>query len=234
MKMKKFAVYLRVSTAKQGQSGLGLDAQKSAVEYFAKVNGGEIVATFVEVESGKNDKREQLSKALEFAEVTNSVLLISTLDRLSRDTAFLMNIRKANVRIMTCDGAAQDGDVLAWGVKSLMAQAEREKISERTRNALQAAKARGVKLGNPNGAEPFRRAGKGNTDSRAAMKANADTFARKLRNIIADYRSKADVPPSLRQIAAYLNSLGVETAQKKAWHASNVANLLRRLETATT
>ena len=196
---------------------------------FVALQGGRIVKTFVEVESGKNNDRVELAEAMSHAASTNSTLIIATLDRLSRDAAFLLRIKDAGVRITTCDGVAENGDVLAWGVRAIMAQSEREKISERTRRALQVLKDNKVKLGNPNGAAALHRAGKKNTDAIAAVKAQADAYAYRLRRTIRDY--KASGATSLRQIAARLTEDGFEPPRGGKWGPSNVRNILARLET---
>ena len=149
--------YERVSTARQGKSGLGLQAQRLPIDRFAAQSGAEVAARFTEVESGKRSDRPELTKALHLAKVTGAVLVIAKLDRLSRSAAFLLTLRDSGVRFLAVD-MPQAND-LTVGIMALVAQQEREAISRRTKEALQAAKARGVKLGNPNGAAALRRAG---------------------------------------------------------------------------
>lgn len=150
----RFVSYLRVSTDKQGKSGLGLEAQRESVSQF--LNGGDwkLLQEIVEVESGKKDDRPQLTKALHQCKVTGSTLLIAKLDRLSRDAHFLLGLQKAGVKFVAAD--MPEANEMMVGFMALMAQNEREMISKRTREALAAAKRRGVKLGNPNGAACLR------------------------------------------------------------------------------
>lgn len=143
----KLIAYLRVSTAKQGQSGLGLDAQAAAIRAYAERTGGQVLATFTEVETGKANDRPELAKALHLAKVTGATLVIAKLDRLSRNAAFLLTLRDSGVRFVAAD--MPDANELTVGVMALIAQHEREAIAKRTREALQAARARGRVLGNP-------------------------------------------------------------------------------------
>ena len=138
-----------VSTAKQGQSGLGLDAQRKAVRDF--LNGGRwsLIAEYVEVESGANDERPKLVEALSRCRLHNSTLVIAKLDRLSRDAAFLLGLQKAGVRFLAAD--MPEANEMVVGIMAVVAQAERKMISARTKAALLAAKARGVKLGGDRG-----------------------------------------------------------------------------------
>ncbi len=222
----KIVVYRRVSTAKQGQSGLGLDAQASAIsEYVHRVNA-QVIATFTEVESGKVNARPELAKALHLAKVTGATLCIAKLDRLSRNAAFLLALRDSGARFVCCD--MPDANDLTIGVMALVAQQEREAIARRTREALAACRARGTKLGNPNGAEALRRAAKGNGASVAAARAAADQRAADLRPVLEDIRAAGIA--TLAGIAEQLNARGMLTPRAGRWHASSVANLLRRLE----
>ena len=147
-----FIAYNRVSTEKQGRSGLGLEAQQAAAKAFVASRGasGKLLASYTEIESGKRVDRPELAKALEHARLTDGVLLIAKLDRLSRDAHFLLGLPKAGVRFTAAD--MPHADNFTVGIMALVAQKERESISERTKAALAAAKARGVKLGNPKGA----------------------------------------------------------------------------------
>ena len=167
--------YLRVSTAKQGKSGLGLDAQRSAIQNYAKDKQASLLNIFVEVESGNNNERPQLAKALHLAKVTGATLVIAKLDRLSRNASFLLALRDSGVDFIATD--LPDANRLTVGIMALIAEQEREAISKRTKDALQEAKKRGQKLGNPNGASALRRANKGNTASLTTIKANANNHA---------------------------------------------------------
>ena len=145
----KYVVYLRVSTARQGRSGLGLEAQRAAVEAFMNANGIRVeLASYTEIESGKHNDRPQLAKALLHCRRQRATLLVAKIDRLSRNAAFLMNLRDAGVKFVAAD--LPDLNTLTLGIFASMAQYEREQISTRTKAALAANAARGVKLGNPN------------------------------------------------------------------------------------
>ncbi|MDP1673886.1 MAG: recombinase family protein, partial [Burkholderiales bacterium] len=178
----KIVTYLRVSTNQQGSSGLGLEAQQAAVEAYAARIGAKIMRTFTEIESGKNNERPELTKALHLARVTGATLTIAKLDRLSRNAAFLLTLRDSGVRFVAAD--MPDANELTVGIMALVAQQEREAISKRTTEALAAAKRRGTVLGNPNGAMALRRAAKGNQSSLTAIRAKADQHAFHLRPVV--------------------------------------------------
>jgi len=222
----RFIAYERVSTARQGQSGLGLEAQRKTIEDFSYSRGATLLARFIEVESGRRSDRPELAKALHLAKVTGATLLIAKLDRLSRNAAFLLALRDSGVKFVACD--MPEANDLTVGVMALVAEAERDAISRRTREALGVAKARGVKLGNPNGAAALRRAGKGGAALRAAVSGNADAFARDLAPVIADIRAGGQT--SLREIAAELDDRGIRTRRGGQWHVSNVRSLLIRVD----
>ena len=218
----KLIAYFRVSTAQQGRSGLGLEAQREAVDAYARGVGGEVAAAFTEVESGKRNDRPELDKALRMADVLGATLVIAKLDRLSRNAAFLLTLRDSGVRFVCAD--MPHADNLTIGVLALVAQQEREAISKRTREALQAAKRRGVRLGNPKGAEALRRAGKGNKAGTDAAAAKARAHAAKVLPVVAELRAAG--AESLGALARALNDRGVRTLHGKAWHKTSVRNLL--------
>lgn len=223
----KIVTYLRVSTARQGASGLGLEAQRNAIEGYAQSRNASIVKEFVEVESGKStSNRPELAAALHLAKVTGSLLVIAKMDRLSRNAAFLLTLRESGVKFIAAD--MPDANELTVGIMALVAQQEREAISTRTKDALQAAKARGTKLGNPNGAAALQRAAKGNDAAVSVIKAKADSYAADLKPIIVDITSQGIV--SLGGIAKALNERQIKTARDGLWHKATVANLLARLE----
>jgi DNA invertase Pin-like site-specific DNA recombinase len=221
----KLIPYYRVSTQKQGRSGLGLDAQRTAVEAYAGRIGAKIEQSFTEVESGNNNARPELAKALHLAKVTGATLTIAKLDRLSRNAAFLLTLRDSGVRFIAAD--MPDANELTVGIMALVAQQEREAISRRTREALAAAKRRGVRLGNPNGARALRCAKRGNAGSLAAICASADERAENLRPVIDALCAEGKT--SLGSIATELNERGMLTARGGRWHKSSVRNLLGRL-----
>ena len=140
----RFVVYLRVSTARQGQSGLGLEAQRQAVATF--VGNGEVLAEYIEVESGKKTDRPQLIAALAAAKRAKAKLVVAKLDRLSRDAFFLFGLQKAGVAFVCAD--MPDANELTIGIMAVVAQAERKMIAERTKAAMQRAKANGRTFGN--------------------------------------------------------------------------------------
>lgn len=221
----KIVSYIRVSTKKQQDSGLGLEAQKAAIAAYVRQHGATTLASYVEVESGKNNARPELAKALRQARVTRSRLVIAKMDRLGRNAAFLLNLRDSGVDFVCCDD--QNTTPLTIGIKAVIAEEEARAISARTVAALQAAKARGQRLGNPNGAEALRRAGKGNAASHVARKAKADAFAVDLVDVLADVEQSGHT--TLAAIASELNQRGIKTARGGVWHPATVANVRARL-----
>ena len=221
----KVVAYYRVSTAQQGRSGLGLEAQRESVSRFCQGRSCEILAEFTEVESGKRRHRPELEKALHHTKVTGATLIIAKLDRLSRNAAFLLQLQESGVRFIAAD--MPEACDLTVGILALVAQQEARAISDRTKAALAAAKARGVRLGNPNGAAAIRRAGKGNKAAVQAVKAGADDHARELAPVVAALQ--ADGITSLSGLAGALNDKRMVTPRGGKWHASSVKNLLRRL-----
>jgi DNA invertase Pin-like site-specific DNA recombinase len=217
--------YLRVSTARQGASGLGLEAQKAACERFARERGAVIASTFVEVESGKRGDRPELERAMREAHLTGATLLIAKLDRLSRDAAFLLKLQKDGVRFIAAD--MPEATDFTVGIMALVAQQEREAISKRTKEALQAARARGTRLGNPNGAAALVRARKGNSASVAVMKERAMEFALRLKPVLIELESVGVT--TLPQIANALNARGVLSSRGSSWYPASVRALKARL-----
>jgi DNA invertase Pin-like site-specific DNA recombinase len=226
--MKKIVCYLRVSTARQGASGLGLEAQQEAVQQYAASMSASIIATFTEVETGKLNARPQLEQALHLSKVTGATLVIAKLDRLSRNAAFLMTLQDAGVKFVAAD--LPQANTLTVGIMALVAQQEAEAIGKRTKEALQAAKQRGAVLGNPNGAAALRRAAKGNTAALATLKTQADRHATNLQPVLAALKGEGII--SLGGIAAALNERGMLTPRGGKWHKTSVSNLKARLELA--
>jgi DNA invertase Pin-like site-specific DNA recombinase len=218
----KFISYLRVSTHQQGQSGLGIEAQRKAVEDY--LNGGRwtLLREYVEVESGKRSDRPQLLAALAHAKATGATLVIAKLDRLARNVAFISNLMESGVEFVAAD--LPMANRLTVHVLAAVAEHEREMISQRTKAALAAAKARGVKLGNPNGARALR--GRGNAAAVAAGKAAADAHMERVMPVIEDIRAAGVI--SLYGIATELNLRGVLTAHGGSWYPTTVRNLLAR------
>ncbi|MDB5884137.1 MAG: Resolvase, N-terminal [Polaromonas sp.] len=223
--MKKIVCYLRVSTARQGSSGLGMDAQLQSVEQYASSMSASITATFTEVETGKLNARPELVKALHLAKVTGATLVIAKLDRLSRNAAFLITLQDAGVKFVAAD--LPQANNLTIGIMALVAQQEAEAISKRTKEALQAAKRRGKVLGNPNGAAALLKAAKSNTAALSVIKTKADLHAANLQPVIDSLKSEGII--SLGGIAKAFNERGMLTPRGGIWHKTSVSNLLARI-----
>jgi DNA invertase Pin-like site-specific DNA recombinase len=215
----KFVAYFRVSTDKQGKSGLGLEAQRKAVLDY--LNGGrwELVQEFVEVESGKHNERPQLQAALAACKKHRARLVIAKLDRLSRNLAFIATLMESGVEFTAVDNP--HANKLTIHILAAVAQHEREMISERTKAALAAAKARGTRLGNPQLAKAAKR-------GRAAVKANARQFAANVLPIIEEIERSGIT--SHNAIAAKLNERNVRTARGGKWTHVQVGAVLRPFE----
>jgi DNA invertase Pin-like site-specific DNA recombinase len=223
----KFVAYYRVSTQKQGKSGLGLEAQKQALATY--LNGGEwqIVGEFVEVESGKRADRPELDKALAAARLHRCPLIVSKVDRLTRSVSFLSRLLDANVDVRFADLPVIEGATGRFLLQQMVAVAELEAgmISKRTKDALAAAKRRGVKLGGDRGVIP---SAKVRAKAYAARGARADARAADVGPIIKELQE--DGVTSLRAIAAQLNERGIPTATGEGdWQAAQVARVIARL-----
>jgi DNA invertase Pin-like site-specific DNA recombinase len=215
--------YFRVSSEQQGRSGLGLDAQRQAVGRFAAEHGFAIVETYTEVETGKGsdalDRRPQLAAALRRAKAERCPVVVAKLDRLSRDVAFVSGLMAQRVPFVVTE-LGPDVDPFMLHVYAALAEKERAMISARTRDALAAAKARGVRLGNrTNLAEATRR-------SAAVRSAAADRHAANVLPVIEEIRRGGAT--SLRRVAATLTARGVPTPRGGAWTAAAVRNMLER------
>lgn len=213
----KWVSYLRVSTDKQGRSGLGLEAQRQAVANF--LNGGdwELVAEFVEIESGKRNDRPQLASALAACRKHKGTLVIAKLDRLARNVAFIAALMETKIKFVACD--MPEATPFMLHIYAAVAEQEARAISERTKVALQAAKARGVKLGGPKLAQARRAGWKTNAN-------NANRFAANTRPIIE--RIRASGVKSLRGIAKELAARNVATARGGQWTPVQVSSILQR------
>jgi DNA invertase Pin-like site-specific DNA recombinase len=225
----KFVSYLRVSTDKQGRSGLGLEAQREAVSRY--LNGGrwKLVAEYVEVESGKRNSRPQLQAAISHAKATGAKLVIARLDRLARNLHFVSSLQERGVDFVAAD--MPDANRLTIHIIAAVAEAVGRTISENTKTALAAAKARGVKLGNPNGARALKGKQVGNADAVAKIKANSAQHAADLRGIVDDIRRSGIT--TVRGIADELHRRGIRAPRGDTWHPTAVARLLNRLSNAT-
>lgn len=219
----KFVAYYRVSTARQGKSGLGLEAQRKAVTDFLNGDSWELSAEFVEVESGKNNDRPQLEQALSTCELSGATLVVAKLDRLSRNLAFLAKLQESGARFVAAD--MPEANELTIHIMAAVAQAERKAISMRTKEALAAAKARGVRLGGNRGnLEDLR---KGPAKSAEVRGRQARERALKVRRQIQVITGGGEVT-SLRQISAALNARGITTPRGGKWHAAQVKAVLER------
>jgi DNA invertase Pin-like site-specific DNA recombinase len=229
----KFVAYYRVSTARQGRSGLGLQAQQDSVLGYLKGTGGRVLESFVEVESGKRGDRPELIKALRLAKVTGARLIIAKMDRLSRNASFLLRLRDSGVNFVAADLPNADETVV--GIMAVMAQREREMISIRTKEALAVARQRlaqeGRTLGNPNGASALRKASKGNGAAIERIKEKAAVRAESYRETIIDIDPYSSL--SLREIAAELNRREINSPRGRSWHATSVDRLRRKLRAST-
>ncbi len=217
-----YVSYLRVSTTRQGISGLGLEAQRKAGTDFGACRG-EVLSEYCEIESGKRADRPQLALALADAKRSGAVLLIAKLDRLSRNVAFIANLLEGGVEIVAADNPNANRMMLQ--MYSVFAEEEGRAISERTKAALAAAKARGVKLG---WAIPSRAGQQQEAAQKGAeqIKSAADQFAANIMPVIEQV--KATGTTSLRGIAGQLNQRGLKTARGGAWYAGTVQNILAR------
>ena len=223
--MCRVIAYYRVSTEAQGRSGLGLDAQRQAVRSLCEGRSWKVIAEHTEIESGKRANRPELTTALHNAKLTGALLVVAKLDRLSRSVAFLSALQDSDARFIAAD--MPEATELTVHIMAAVAQAERKAIGRRTKEALAAAKARGQKLGNPNGASALRRANKGNVDAVAVLKDDADSFARALAPVLEDIRRSGLT--SLPLMAKALNDRHIQTRRGGKWHPTSVRNLLARL-----
>jgi DNA invertase Pin-like site-specific DNA recombinase len=215
----KYIAYYRVSTQKQGASGLGLDAQRIAVTAFVSCTDC-IISEYVEIESGKNNRRVQLDAALAHARAAGAVLVVAKLDRLSRSISFLFALRDSGVDFRCVD--MPDLNTLTLGMFATIAQHERELISERTRAALAAKKERGDKLGNPqNLTDEARARGRATRTEKSRTNPN-NTRAAAL--AISLHQSGV----GLREIARRLNANGFQAAKGGHFQAVQVSRLLSR------
>ena len=221
--MQHAVAYFRVSTARQGRSGLGIEAQRSAVQRFAETEGYLLTAEFTEVETGKGadalDRRPQLAAALAAGRTGKCPVIVAKLDRLSRDVAFIAGLMAQKVPFIVAELGA-DADPFMLHLYAALAEKERRLIADRTRAALAARKATGTLLGNrTNPGEALAR-------GRQALSAEADAFAANVLPIINTLRSSGIT--DLRGLAAALNARGVRTARGGRWHVSNVRNVMGR------
>lgn len=215
----KAVAYYRVSTERQGRSGLGLEAQREAVRTFLAGKGWPPIAEMVEVESGKRNDRPELAQALDACRLHKATLVIARLDRLARNAAFLLSLRDSGINFVAVD--MPDANRLTIGILAMVAEAEAERISLNTKAALAQAKARGVKLGGFKGATPT-------AENRAKALAVRQEGRARQRDLIAPTIAelKAAGITSLPAIAKALNDRQITTARGSRWHPTSVARLL--------
>lgn len=237
--MKRLVSYIRVSSKSQGISGLGLEAQQSMIRNYAATHNCEIITEYTEVESGKNNSRPVLAKAMKHADVMGATLIVAKLDRLSRSLFFLSQLQENKVDFIVVEIPSLD--VFTLGIYGSLAAREREMISERTKAALTAAKARGPyfcpkrqRMTHPLGAfgkinadpEKFK---EGRAIGRESQRLRADKFANKIIDIIQAIKDEGIT--TLKGIAAVLNERGIPSARgnRGAWYPTTVKNILSRL-----
>ena len=220
--MTTYVAYARVSTAKQGKSGLGLEAQEEAIRAFLKPEDNLLAPTYVEVESGKRSDRPQLEAALRHAKLTGATILVAKLDRLTRNVRFLLTLLEAGVEVAFCDLPHVKGPMGRFILTQMASVAELEAglISERTKAALRAARERGVKLGGFRGVKVDQSLGVAERQHRAS------DFASRVYPEIERIRSSGT--ESLRDVAAALNHRGIGTRRGGAWTASQVSRVISK------
>jgi DNA invertase Pin-like site-specific DNA recombinase len=221
--MRQLVSYIRVSTNKQGKSGLGIDAQRDAIARFAVAEGYEIVGEYVEVETGKGadalERRPKLATALAQARKGKASVVVAKLCRLSRDVAFISGLMAQRVPFIVAE-LGTDADPFMLHIYAALAEKERALIADRTRAALVQKKAQGATLGNRTNLDEAQAKGA------AANRTAADAFAANVLPIVRQIEAAGVT--THRAIAAALNARGIRTARGGAWHDSTVRNLLRR------
>lgn len=216
---RRYLAYYRVSTQKQGASGLGLDAQRAAARAFVP-DPAQLLGEYVEIESGKKNHRPELLAAIAAARQAGAVLLIAKLDRLSRNAGFVFTLRDAGVEFVCCD--MPDANTLTVGLFAVLAQHERETISKRTKEALSAKKARGAQLGTPANLTLVARQRGLAVRQHNAREHQANRQASRLATLLHGQGH------NLTQIARELNEAGYRTRRGKTFHLATVRRLLTR------
>jgi DNA invertase Pin-like site-specific DNA recombinase len=212
----RFVAYYRVSTDRQGRSGLGLEAQREAVTRHVASHDGKLIADFCEIESGKRSDRPQLAAAIAAAKKAKATLIIAKLDRLARNVHFISGLMESGVDFVAADNP--HANKLMVHLLAAFAEHEREQISQRTKDALAAAKTRGTRLGR-NGADRLA----------PAYRAEAVERARQLAPVLAELK---DAGMSARRMAAELTARGIPTPTGGRWHAQTVLRMIDRAGSA--
>jgi DNA invertase Pin-like site-specific DNA recombinase len=223
--MERVVAYLRVSTQRQQRSGLGIEAQRATIARFAEAEGLSIIAEYVEAETGKGsdalERRPQLATALTAAKAAKCCVVVSKLDRLSRDVAFVSGLMAQRVPFIVAE-LGRDADPFMLHLYAALAEKERRLISERTRAALAAKRTGGARLGNPTN---IARAG---ALGRSIQVAAADEFVTGLLPVIEAVRRNG--ANTLEAISSALNQRGIRSARGGRWYVSSVSNLLARAQ----
>jgi DNA invertase Pin-like site-specific DNA recombinase len=221
----KYVTYTRVSTARQGASGLGLEAQSVAIENFLRASKGIVLARFTETESGKRNDRPEFEKAKALCKKTGAILVIAKLDRLSRNVAFIANLMESGVDFVACD--MPYANKLTLQIMAAFAEHERDAISRRTKDALAAAKARGTTLGNPLKGKQFER-------YRERLRATSKDHAALVRPHIEELMA-ANPDILQKDIAIELNRRKVTTLKRHEWTPKAVSRFMEEhMETGRT
>lgn len=220
----KYVTYYRVSTKRQGESKLGLEAQEGAIKNYLSFNYGEVIGSFTEIESGKNDDRQELQKALKMCRQYNATLLIAKLDRLSRKVSFVSALMDSGAKFRAVDNP--EANELTIHILASMAQHERQMISTRIKEALQKTKERGTKLGNP---KNLSNTSKGRQIGTKVSKQKADKYAIETYEIIEPLLSEGY---SYTKIALEFNKRGLLTARGLigSWTARSIKNIIERVK----
>ena len=223
--MECAVAYYRVSTRQQQRSGLGIEAQRATVQRFAEAEHIQIIAEYVEAETGKGadalDRRPQLAAALAAAKSAKCSVVVAKLDRLSRDVAFVAGLMAQRVPFMVAE-LGRDADPFMLHLYAALAEKERRLISERTKAALAVRKARGGKLGNPSNIQEAGKIG------RASLQATADQFASNLVPVLRAIKAGGAI--SIGAVTRALNDRKIPTSRGSRWHVSTAANLLVRAQ----
>jgi DNA invertase Pin-like site-specific DNA recombinase len=222
MSAPKLIAYYRVSTEKQGKSGLGLEAQRTAVQDYATRTGSQIVREYVEVESGKKADRPELANALTHARRSQALLCVAKLDRLSRNVAFLSALMDSGVDFVACDNP--NANRLTIHILVAVAEDEAKRISDRTKAALAAYIARGGRLGNPSNLTPAA-ANRGRRIAVESLKEQANEAYADLYPVVT---AKREAGMSLQEIADYLNGEKYVTRRGKPWNKMQIHLVLKR------
>jgi len=223
--MDRAIAYLRVSTQRQQRSGLGIEAQRAAIARFAEVAGISLIGEYIEAETGKGadalDRRPQLAAALDAAKSAKCYVVVSKLDRLSRDVAFVAGLMAQKVPFIVAE-LGRDADPFMLHLYAALAEKERRLISERTKAALAARRASGVRLGNPTNAPEAAVLG------RFAQVEAADRFVQELLPLLTAIRASGTT--TIGATTRALNQRGIRSPRGGQWHVSSVSNLLARAQ----